>query len=207
MLEGRSRLYPSLLGILFLQTLTTSMVDWQVLRAALMLAVLTLVTWTISGSRWVRGLGALLSVSVLGLIGFETGLEVAALSLAAVYALIATGIMLTDVLAHRQVTSSTLSGALSVYLLFGLAWGLVFALIERTSPGAFRGLPADPELHSHALQYFSLVTIATLGYGDVTPVLPLAQSLVVSEALMGQLFLAVLVARLVALQLVHRDPA
>jgi voltage-gated potassium channel Kch len=71
-------------------------------------------------------------------------------------------------------------------------------------PGAFAAASGALLEHAH-YQYFSIVTLTTLGYGDITPVHPFARSLAMLEALTGQLFPAILIARLVSMELVVRD--
>ena len=109
----------------------------------------------------------------------------------------------------RRVTSEILFGALSVYLLIGLVFALAFTTLEALHPGSL-SLPGgafDPGLvearQFSTISYFSYVTMTTLGYGDIGPLTPAARSLVILEALLGQLFLAVLIARFVALHIMH----
>jgi len=119
---------------------------------------------------------------------------------AAYIAMIAVRILL-HVMEQRTITTETIRAALCVYLLFGLAWGLFYALVEQLMPGAFRfseTVPASGTLQE--LLYFSLVTLTTVGYGDISPQLPFAQALANVEAILGQIYLAVLVARLVGIQ-------
>ena len=111
----------------------------------------------------------------------------------------------------RRVTSEILFGALSVYLFIGLTFALVFTTLEARHPGslslptgAFEAGLADPRPFS-TISYFSFVTMTTLGYGDIGPLTPATRSLVTLEALLGQLFLAVLIARLVALHILHES--
>ena len=97
-------------------------------------------------------------------------------------------------------------------MLVGLAWAFLFSLLEVLQPGSFNlpELSAEP-LDLAAMEvrrlsvfmYYSLVTLTTLGYGDITPVTPLARNLAAFEAVMGQLYIAILVARLVGLHIVH----
>ena len=85
--------------------------------------------------------------------------------------------------------------ALSAYLLAGLFFGLAYWALMQMSPGSFAGV-------SHSLPdaiYFSFVTLATLGYGDIVPKGEIARGLAMVEGIGGQLFLAVMVARLVSL--------
>jgi hypothetical protein len=91
-----------------------------------------------------------------------------------------------------------IQGAVAAYLLLGLAWALAYELVALLATGAFSGSGLGvPERPSFV--YFSFVTLTTVGYGDVTPVHPVARSLAVAEALTGQLYPAILLARLVSL--------
>ena len=93
--------------------------------------------------------------------------------------------------------------SLSLYLLFGLIFALIFTVIEELLPGSFHfpdTLSPDsvPRPLEH-LTYFSYVTLATLGYGDIVPVSGPAKGLAILEAVLGQMYLVVVVARLVSL--------
>jgi hypothetical protein len=101
------------------------------------------------------------------------------------------------------ITAYRIQGAIAVYLLLGLAWAHTYDLIEYLSPGAFTGTITDSARFS-SWMYFSFVTLATLGYGDITPMHPVARSLAVAEAITGQLYLAILIARLVSQELYYR---
>ena len=102
-----------------------------------------------------------------------------------------------------QASGGAIFGAVCGYLLLGIIWSLLYSAAEIAFPGSFRmpaaeSTPAVPApLDRGALSYFSFVTLATLGYGDVTPVTPLARTLAWMEAITGQFYLAVLVAGLV----------
>ena len=119
-----------------------------------------------------------------------------------------TGLILRAVLLENQVTRDTILGAITVYLLAGLAWSEIHSLVELVSPGSYAFLQ-DPELTGLDLYrilgrrmiYYSFVTLTTLGYGDIVPVAPPARTLSWLEAFSGQLYLAVMVARVVGLQL------
>ncbi|MEJ2484011.1 MAG: potassium channel family protein, partial [Gemmatimonadota bacterium] len=115
-------------------------------------------------------------------------------------------LILRSVLSAREIDVEVILGALCVYLMLALVWGLAYQIVAIGSPGAFAIPPAllegagnpDRALGS-VLYYFSFVTITTLGYGDVQPVLPLARSLAITEALLGQIYLVTLIARLVSM--------
>lgn len=91
--------------------------------------------------------------------------------------------------------------------LLGLIWSVLYSAVELTFPGSFR-LPASEDMgvtvaspSRSDLSYFSFITLATVGYGDVTPATPLARTLAWVEAIVGQFYLAVLVAGLVGFKI------
>lgn len=106
----------------------------------------------------------------------------------------------------RRVTSELIFGAVSVYLMMGVVGALLFAVLDLWSPGSLRmpggaGSAVDDATQFSAVAYYSFVTLTTLGYGDITPVSRMARSLSTMEAVTGQLYLAVLVARVVGLHI------
>lgn len=101
-----------------------------------------------------------------------------------------------------EVDKNKIMGSICVYLLVGISWGILFYLENRVHPGAFRGLASgDGKDGFIELLYYSYVTISTLGYGDITPVSPVARTLAFIEALFGQFYIAILVAGFVGLHL------
>jgi hypothetical protein len=105
--------------------------------------------------------------------------------------------------AHRPV-GDRIVGAICVYVLIGLGWGTVYETLDGVVPGSLR-FPADTAWSTPTglrYRYFSFVTLATLGYGDITPATTLAGMLAAVEAIAGQLYIGITVARLVALSLV-----
>ena len=115
-----------------------------------------------------------------------------------------TAVVLWAVLRTGPVTAHRIRGAIAAYLLLAITFAYVYGLIEYLYPGSLRfpeGLEiVQGKLHQGFL-YFSVVTITTLGYGDITPVHPWARAAVMLEAIIGPLYLAILVARLVSLGL------
>ncbi|WP_158247232.1 ion channel [Geothermobacter hydrogeniphilus] len=103
----------------------------------------------------------------------------------------------------RRVTLELIHAAVVVYLLIGLCWTFIYGLIEVMHPGSFSH--ANPSSSSFAFSYFSFVTLTTLGYGDISPVAQVARSSAILEAIIGQLYLTVLVARLVGMQIAQGD--
>lgn len=110
--------------------------------------------------------------------------------------------VLRRVLRSERVTGDTLCGAIAVYLMIGLTWSMAYVLLEHLQPGSYRvaavGMLQAP---GKDLLYFSYVTLATLGYGDVVPITDGARSLAVLEGLCGTIYMAILVARLIGLHL------
>lgn len=112
---------------------------------------------------------------------------------------------LSRVLRQGRVTSHRIQGAIAVYLMLGLIWGFAYSLVELHHPGSFNlpGTAIDAARESDEnmrdLVYFSFVTLTTLGYGDIAPKSPHARTLATLEALVGQLYLVILIARLVSL--------
>ncbi|MCA9683286.1 MAG: two pore domain potassium channel family protein [Myxococcales bacterium] len=99
---------------------------------------------------------------------------------------------------RERITFDTVFAALSAYYLMGFTWALVHLGLDATLSGAFNRSLQTSQGFTDAF-YFSFVTLTTLGYGDIVPTHPLTQALVTVEALVGQVYLVVLVARLVSL--------
>jgi len=113
-------------------------------------------------------------------------------------------VMLVQVFRKGPVTHHRIQGAIAVYLLLGLAWAAAYELIDLTHQGAFTGTFGGAKVGTSWL-YYSFVTLTTLGYGDIVPVHPFARSMAVMEALVGQLFPAILIARLVSQEVQQRS--
>jgi len=123
----------------------------------------------------------------------QHGLSKASLVVWGVVALLAMASALRFALRGQSVGHEQVHAALSAYLLAGFFFGLLYWVIEQFAPASL-----DPRgLSVNAAIYFSFVTLAALGYGDVLPLSDVARGLAVIEVVGGQLFLAVMVARLV----------
>jgi Ion channel len=98
-------------------------------------------------------------------------------------------------------------GAVAAYLLLGLNWAEAYRLVDVLVPGSFHGLVWAPGGHNlSSFVYFSLSTLTTAGYGDIVPLTLPARSLANMESLAGQLFPAILIARLVSMSLASQRP-
>ncbi len=102
------------------------------------------------------------------------------------------------------VTGYRVMGGVAGYLLIGLTWAFAYDILVQQVPGAIHFLPGTasglPGQPSHLI-YFSFVTLTTVGYGDVYPASPAARSLAIAEALVGQLYIAILISSLVGMAL------
>jgi hypothetical protein len=164
--------------------------------------------------KWVHGVAIALAVAILALNVVEEirpGRVVAIVN--AGFSLLYVGLLLAtlviQVFQGGQVSGHRIAGAIVVYLLLGVVWAKLYQLAVLTMPQAFRfseelaGSPPDALLHQ--LTYFSFITLTTTGYGDIIPVHPVTRLLVMFEALTGQLYLAITLARLVSLEVMHRQ--
>jgi hypothetical protein len=106
-------------------------------------------------------------------------------------------VTLSRVLHHRRVTLETVLGALCSYVLLGLLFAFVFIAVEGLRDAPFFVQPGEHQQSEYL--YFSFVALTTLGFGDLSPSVGLPQALTALEALLGQVFLVTMVARLVTL--------
>jgi len=114
--------------------------------------------------------------------------------------------LLRFVLNASYISTNVLCAGISAFLLLGLAWTFGYWLVAELSPNAFSfNVAADAGANIDGFNglYFSLITLCTVGYGDITPVSRVARMLAAMEALTGLLYVAVLIARLVA---IHSSP-
>jgi voltage-gated potassium channel len=161
--------------------------------------LLLLGLWSIGLPRRVLRVGQLLvttviTIAVVTAIWPIPVLQTVGSLLATLYLLTSAAIAFRHLLSHGAVTTNHLLGAMTVYLLIGISWALMLGVTDRLLPGAFRGTTADG---LGDFVYLSFVTLATLGFGDIVPVHPIARTLVFLEAVAGQFYVAILVANLV----------
>jgi Ion channel len=132
--------------------------------------------------------------------------------LTAAFLLYITIMILTQVLSAGRVTLDTIAGAMCSYCLIGLAWAFVYRAMFMINPHAFvfaagsfhifeNNTRSEPQLMNFA--YYSFATLTTTGFGDITPAVGVSRAISVIEAIVGQFFLAILIARLVSLEIIH----
>jgi hypothetical protein len=122
-------------------------------------------------------------------------------------------LLVREIVRSRRVSLDTILGGISVYLLIAVLYTSLYSALEIVNRGAFLdGGELLKDLREEAsnvgrypaLSYYSLVTMTTLGYGDITPVTSLARNLAASQAVLGQLYVAVFIAFLVGLLISQR---
>ena len=156
---------------------------------------------------------ALVTPGILGEVSFfafqtEATRLFAGISVSLFLAYVALVVFRASVFGSGRMSSDRLAGAISVYLLLGLCWAMAYGVIAALAPGSFNGVGAPTPEQSRDVQnfiYFSFVTLTTLGFGDIAPVTLGARTLVWMEAVFGQLYLAVTIARMVSLQISGSD--
>jgi hypothetical protein len=133
-------------------------------------------------------------------------LPLVASAIVAIFAAIVIWLAYGSVMRPHRPVGDRIVGAICVYILIGLGWASVYETLDGVIPGSFR-FPSETAWATASpvrYRYFSFVTLATLGYGDATPVTALAGMLATLEAIAGQLYIGITVARLVALSLMDR---
>jgi len=149
-------------------------------------------------------------------VGGSRAVEFTSTATTLAFILFAISRLLRSVLSDRSVSSETIRGAICIYLFLGIAWSTGYSLVELAYPGSFNhptvaSAPAEASAAAEIGEeqsydaarffYFSFVTLTTLGYGDITPLSPPARFLALLESIAGQLFIAITIARLVAIQI------
>jgi voltage-gated potassium channel len=194
--------FPLLGQKLFVQILTQLFVlnsILVVLSTEKKAAGLKKIVWTL----WIIGLIASLSV----LFPIQPELKMLGLELESIFhfmvLMICIGIILSTVFRSKRITLDGIFAAFVAYLLLAFAFGLIYNFLIIRSPDSFKGAISTNN-HFGDVIYFSLVTIATLGYGDIVPATNAARTIATIEAVIGQFYVAVIVAVLVGLFISQR---
>jgi voltage-gated potassium channel len=201
-----------LLSLLIIRPLSPN----EALADAIFLPTIILAAWLAGGkSRRSFGLTVIFGAAAFGVLIFDfmahnqissiirqpVGLLVAVAILFIL--LYCGGVVLHSLLTAKRVYVDEVVGTLNIYLLIGYTWSYIYVLLEICRPGSFRMSELGERL-STQLIYFSFITLTTVGFGDTSPATPVAQALVILEAIFGQYFVAVVVAYLVSMYITHK---
>ncbi len=111
--------------------------------------------------------------------------------------------ILTFIFTARRISRDVIFASIVVYLIIGLIWAIAYQMLEHYMPGSLGLIDGPFGENNYLYTYYSFVTLTTLGYGDVTPLNDIAGSFAIMEAIIGQLYMTVLVARLVGMHIAH----
>ena len=213
LLKGRDNFFWLLIALVFLLFGDALFAQFEFHQGQRMVNIMLMVTiliavWSVDTvqGRWINWkLG--MSIIIVSLMIGDSVIESNAL---AIFQLVSSFLFLTftlhlcwkQVMFRGMVDGNKIIGAICIYILIGLIWALGYLIVEHIFPGSFRGLDASLwQLNFEELLYYSLVTMTTLGYGDITPIQPLARFLAYMEAITGVFYTTVLVASLIGMRL------
>ena len=160
--------------------------------------------WSLRGSRrdFLVAIGLVaagVGGNLLALAGAGIGFTYLALTGYFIFMLLTISIAASQVFREGTVDMNNIIGAICVYLLLGVTWSLAYVFINLLIPGSFSGNISGTAFNQlQDFLYYSFVTLTTLGYGDIVPVTASARALATFEAIVGQFYIAILVAGLVA---------
>jgi len=117
---------------------------------------------------------------------------------------------LYDVIRRARVTLETLRGVVCAYFMIAFVFAYIYCLLEYLIPGSFHLLVKDTNFVTYSrnlsqLMYFSFITLLTIGFGDITATLDISQTAVVLEGIIGQFYIAILVAKIVSVYSISSD--
>jgi hypothetical protein len=189
-------------GLLVLVPILNRFTPARIFLDILLTAITIFMVYTISHKKGQVIVGLLLAIVMLASLWLQyvyPNIGIAAIGMIA--GVLFTAVVITNIMIFmfqsEGVNKETIYAAILLYLLIGLMWAFIYTFLELVDPASFNIDLSRPEGYLLVFQYFSFVTITTLGYGDVTPVTEVAKAFAVLEAVVGQLYLVIIVAWLV----------
>ncbi|MBW1779927.1 MAG: two pore domain potassium channel family protein [Deltaproteobacteria bacterium] len=195
-------LFVSILVVIVMNPIIESIAPLRILFSIFITAVIMSATYALSQKMRHLIIGSILAVPALGFLWASDYSDSTALFLEShiagvLFFVFVVVHILIFIFGQERVSSDLIVGAAVAYLLMAVIWSYVYLIIETLQPGSFH-IPDGQSLGSrYVFVYYSLVTISTLGYGDVTPLTSIAGSFSVLEAVIGQLYLVTMIAWLV----------
>ena len=204
------RLLMLLLGLLVLAPLLHEVIDFLIIDDVFLTAVFIYSTYSFSRNKLLLAalvgfaLPALFSTWAVGIV-HARWLTLLGGVCDAAFAATLTVAVLVYVFRERDVSADVIAGAIVAYLLMAVMWSHLYFVLETLRPGSFLLAHETGPATESLFRYFSIVTITTVGYGDITPATAAARSLANLEALIGQLYLVIQVAWLVGMHVSMRS--
>lgn len=206
---GFTRLLALMLGMLVLAPVLEAFLHLRVLEDVFLTAVFAYATYAFNRNRSLLIATAGLAVPAIALtwasqISGARWLAISGGLCDAAFIVTITVAMLIHIYRQKDVSADMIAGAIVVYLLMAVIWSQIYWVLESFRPGQF-SIPAGyGQVTPALLRYFSLVTITTVGYGDITPLTDVARALANLESVVGQLYLVIQVAWLVGMHVTMR---
>ena len=199
-----------IMGLLVLVPILKRYVAAHIFLEIFLTAIVIFMVYTISHKRLHVIAGVFLAMVMLASLWSQyfyphRGITALSMITGAVFIALAISSIIGFLLRSGEVNREIIFAALLLYLLAGLMWAFVYTFLELVDPASFNIDLGQSKSPLFIFQYYSLVTITTLGYGDITPVTEVAKALSVLEAVVGQLYLVVAVAWLVGLHVSSRS--
>lgn len=203
----------SLLLLLFASALFDQISENSVhyLIEAAMILTIVIFIWSIKSSKaWVKsGIGIV--ITIVGVVVISRIIDIG--NYIVFHLILMVGFYLATihaaaklVLFTGEIDSNSIIGAICIYLLLGMVWGFLYMLQIAIWPHSFKGLDSIVwfEIFSD-IMYFSFVTLTTLGYGDITPITPVAKFFVYLQTIVGQFYIAIFVASIISISLAQNS--
>jgi len=199
-----------ILGLLLLVPILNRFVAVHIFLDIFLTAIVISMLYTISLKKQYVITGVVFAIVMLVLLWLQYFFQnkgIAAISMIAGVLFISVVIasILGSMFKFEMVNREIIYQAILLYLLAALLWAFLFTFLELVDPASFNIDLDQPQSYLLVFQYYSFVTITTLGYGDITPVTEVAKAFSVLEAVVGQLYLVVVVAWLVGMHVSKRS--
>jgi len=185
----------------------------QIITQFMFVSVMLVGVWSLYLERvWFRiGVGLAIIALILSTVNYFASSKiifVISLTVSLLFLLLSIYLAIRHILFSGKITPNKIIGSLCIYLLIGIIWGLIYIFIAILFTEPINGITQASEYtQMWDYIYYSFVTLTTLGYGDITPSMPIIRSLAYLEAICGQFYLAILVASLVGAYLAdHQKP-
>ena len=191
----------SILLMFILRPFLVGYIRLEVLMDIFILVIVVSVIYAVSWHKRVFMIALAIAIPMLALKWSYYFFNISAIlfvadGISVVFTAYATIIVLSYVFTKKEITADVIFAAISGFFMIGLMWAFVFSVLEFILPGSFHYPQVEGDRLTHTT-YYSFVTLTTLGYGDITPATGAASSFSLLEAVIGQIYMTVLIAILV----------